>query len=177
MNAVIIYYSMSENTAYVAERIREGLLDQLRKDDRKAGTGTEPVVDVIRIAPVKAYPDSGSGKFLWGGKSAVMKEKPALQPYQFDADKYDRIIIGTPVWAWTMSPPIRSFIEENRDQLKDRQIGVFVCSGGGGVKAIGKIREFLPVDKLRDALDLIEPRNNQTEANDQAIARFVYNMC
>ena len=177
MNAAIIYYSMSENTAYVAEKIREGMLAQLQKDAGQEGDGTEPVVDVIRIEPVKAYPDSGSSKFLWGGKSAFMKEKPKLQPYQFDAGKYDRIIIGTPVWAWTMSPPIRTFIDENREQLKDKQIGVFVCSGGGGVKAIGKIREFLRVDKLRDALDLIEPKNQPTEANDQAIERFVYNMC
>lgn len=177
MNAAIIYYSMSENTAYAAEKIREGMLAQLKKDAEKEGNEAEPVVDVIRIAPVKSYPDSGSSKFLWGGKSAVMKEKPALQPYQFDADRYDRIIIGTPVWAWTMSPPIRTFIDENRDQLKNRQIGIFVCSGGGGVKAIGRIRDFLPVEKLRDALDLIEPKNHPSEANDQAIARFVYNMC
>ena len=172
MNAAIIYYSMSENTAFVAEKIREGMQAVLGKD-----VGDEAIVDVIRIAPIKAYPDSGSSKFLWGGKSAVMKEKPALQPYQFDADKYSRIIIGTPVWAWTMSPPIRTFIDENRDKLKGKQIGVFVCSGGGGVKAITKIREYLPVDKLRDALDLIEPKNNPSEANDQAIARFVNNMC
>ncbi|MBR5115676.1 MAG: NAD(P)H-dependent oxidoreductase, partial [Lachnospiraceae bacterium] len=164
MKAAIVYYSMSENTAYVAERLREGMLAQLKKDDEQAGSAEASVVDVIRIIPEKAYPDSGSSKFLWGGKSAIMKEKPKLEPYQFDADRYDRILIGTPVWAWTMSPPIRTFIDENRDKLSGKQIGVFVCSGGGGVKAIAKIREFLPVDKLRDALDLIEPKNRQSEA-------------
>jgi flavodoxin len=168
---------MSENTTYVAEKIKDLISAQLKKDDEKSGAGEASEVDVIRIAPVKAYPDSGSGKFLWGGKSAVMKEKPQLQPYQFDAEKYDRIIIGTPVWAWTMSPPIRTFIDENREGLKDKNIGVFVCSGGGGLKAITKIREFLPVDKLRDALDLIEPKTKQTEANDREIERFCYNMC
>ena len=169
MNIAIVYYSMSENTTYAAEKVRDGLMAHLA-DDGSA-------VDLIRIAPVKAYPDSGSSKFLWGGKSAVMKEKPELQPYEFDAGKYDRIIIGTPVWAWTMSPPIRTFIDENRDKLAGKQIGVIVCSGGGGVKAIGKIREFLRVDKLRDALDLIEPKSNHTEANDKAIERFCTNMC
>ena len=177
MKAAIIYYSMSENTAYAAERIRAGMLAKLQETDAQMGSGESSTVDVIRIEPVKAYPDSGSSKFLWGGKSAVMKEKPALQPYQFNAADYDRIIIGTPVWAWTMSPPIRTFIDDNRDQLAGRQIGVFVCSGGGGVKAIGKIRECLRVDKLRDALDLIEPRSNQNEANDRAIERFCLNMC
>ena len=176
MKAAIIYYSMSGNTAYVAEKIRTGILSQLKKDSEQAG-GDEPVVDMIRIEPVKAFPDSGSSKFLWGGKSAVMKEKPELKPYRFDAGKYDRIIIGTPVWAWTMSPPIRTFIDENREQLKGKQIGVFVSSGGGGLKAVNRIREFLPVDRLRDVLDLIEPANKQTEENDRAIGRFCRNMC
>ena len=168
MNAAIIYYSMSENTAYVAERIKTGMSAHLKEGDS---------IDLIRISPVKAYPDSGSSKFFWGGKSAFMKEKPELQPYQFDADKYERIIIGTPVWAWTMSPPIRTFIDANRDRIKDKQIGVFVCSGGGGAKAVGKIRQYLQVDKLRDVLDLIEPKSRQNEETDKAIERFCYNMC
>ena len=130
---------MSENTAYVAERIKTGMSAHLKEGDS---------IDLIRISSVKAYPDSGSSKFFWGGKSAVMKEKPELQPYQFDADKYERIIIATPVWAWTMSPPIRTFIDANRDRIKDKQIGVFVCSGGGGAKAVGKIRQYLQVFPL-----------------------------
>ena len=28
-----------------------------------------------------------------------MGEKPQLQPYDFKAEQYDQIIIGTPVWA------------------------------------------------------------------------------
>ena len=177
MNIAIVYYSMSENTTYVAEKIRDVMTAQLKKTDESAGQENASSVDLIRIAPVKAYPDSGSAKFLWGGKSAVMKEKPELQPYQFDAEKYDRILIGTPVWAWTMSPPIRTFIDENREGLRGKNIGVFVCSGGGGIKAITKIRKFLPVEKLRDALDLIEPKNNPKESDEQAIQRFCYNMC
>ena len=177
MKVAIVFYSMSENTAFVAGKIRDVMSETLKSDDEKTGAAEASVIDVIRISPVKAYPDSGSGKFLWGGKSAVMKEKPELQPYEFNAEKYDRIIIGTPVWAWTMSPPIRTFIDENREGLKGKKIGVFVCSGGGGLKAISKIREFLPVEKLIDALDLIEPKSKQTDANEQAIQRFCYNMC
>jgi hypothetical protein len=38
---------------------------------------------------VKAYPTKGFRKFLWGGKSAVMAEKPKLLPYKFNADAGD----------------------------------------------------------------------------------------
>ena len=92
MKTAIIYYSMLGNTEYVVEQIKS-CLDDVQD------------IDVIRIEPQKAYPDKGAMKFFWGGKSAVMGEKPKLVPYEFDVEKYDRIIIGTPVWASNFAPP------------------------------------------------------------------------
>ena len=93
MKTAIVYYSMSGNTKYVADKIADGI--------KNSGE-----VDIIRIEPKKAYPDKGAKKFFWGGKSAVMGETPALQPYEFNLEKYDRIIFGTPVWASTFVPPL-----------------------------------------------------------------------
>ncbi|MBR1929909.1 MAG: hypothetical protein IJ833_00290 [Lachnospiraceae bacterium] len=53
-----------------------------------------------------------------------MGETPALQPYEFNIEKYDRIIFGTPVWASTFVPPLRTFINDNPD-VKDKKIAVF----------------------------------------------------
>ena len=105
----IVYYSMSGNTEYVSDYIA-GKVD----------------ADLIRIIPQKEYPNSGFKKFFWGGKSAVMGETPALEPYEFDGDKYDHIIFGTPVWASCFVPPIRTFIKENKEKLVGKKISVFV---------------------------------------------------
>ena len=67
MSTAVVYYSMLGNSEMVAEHIAGGL-----------------GADVIRIEPDKAYPDKGAKKFLWGGRSAVMGEKPILKPYEFD---------------------------------------------------------------------------------------------
>ncbi len=40
--------------------------------------------DKLRLEPKKAYSTSGFSKFFWGGKSAVMAEKPELEPYDVD---------------------------------------------------------------------------------------------
>ena len=96
MKTAIVYYSMSGNTKYVADKIAERI-----------------EADMIRIDPVKAYPDKGAKKFIWGGKSAVMGETPALRPYEFNVEKYDGIILGSPVWAGNFAPPVRTFIKEN----------------------------------------------------------------
>ena len=40
-----------------------------------------------------------------------MAETPELEPYEFDADSYDRIVFGFPVWAGNVSPRIRTIFK------------------------------------------------------------------
>ncbi len=159
MRTAIIYYSMSGNTKYVADKIAEGIK-------------TSGEVDIIRIEPKKAYPDKGAKKFFWGGKSAVMGETPALQPYDFDIEKYDRIIFGTPVWASTFVPPLRTFINENQ-AVKDKKIAVFACfSGGGADKAINKMKKHIGIEKFEAELILIDPKDKVKKEDDEKMAEF-----
>lgn len=154
MKTAIVYYSMSGNTQQTAEKIANIL-----------------GADLIRIEPKKEYPSTGFRKFLWGGKSAVMGDKPALQSYRFSGD-YDRIIFGTPVWASSFTPPLRTFINENRERIADKSVAVFVCySGGGAEKAIEKLSRFL--GKPFDAeLILTDPKDAPSEENEKKIQAF-----
>lgn len=156
MKTAVIYYSMGGNTRLAAEEIAKRL-----------------DADVISISPEKEYPDKGFRKFFWGGKSAVMGESPKLMPYSFDAEKYERIIIGTPVWASSFAPPIRTFVEENRDKLAGRELAVFVCfSGGGADKAIGKLKKLAGIEEFRAELVLVDPKDKPSAENDVKIAEF-----
>ncbi|MGN1126608.1 MAG: flavodoxin family protein, partial [Ruminococcus sp.] len=159
MKTAIVYYSMSGNTKYVADKIADGI----------KGSGE---ADVIRIEPKKVYPDKGIKKFFWGGKSAVMGEKPKLLPYEFSSDKYDRIIIGTPVWAGTFAPPIRSFLHEHKD-MTDKKWAVFACFSGGGVdKAIEKLKSFIGIEEFEAKLTLVDPKDNQKPEDEEKIGAF-----
>ncbi len=100
-----------------------------------------------------------------------MKETPELKPYVFEADKYDRIIFGFPVWAGNVTPPIRTFVKEN--DLKGKQISAFACqSGSGAEKAFEKLKGALGIDKLEAELILIDPKNRPDEANEKKIRGF-----
>lgn len=159
MKTAIVYYSMSGNTKYVADKIA----DKVKISEE---------VDIIRIEPKKAYPDKGAKKFFWGGKSAVMGETPALQPYEFNIEKYDRIIFGTPVWASTFVPPLRTFINDHPD-VKNKKIAVFTCfSGGGADKAIDKMKKYIGIEKFEAELILIDPKDRVKEEDDEKIAEF-----
>ena len=156
MKKAIVYYSMSGNTDYVANRISE-------KVD----------ADLIKLTPKKEYPNKGLKKFLWGGKSAVMGETPELENYEFESEKYDYVIFGTPVWASSFTPPIRTFINDNKNKLNGKKMAVFTCyMGGGASKAISKLKECLKIDKFEAELVLIDPKDKKTDNNEKNIDEF-----
>ena len=156
MKKIIVYYSMSGNTQYAAEKIAEA-------------TGA----DVLRIAPDKAYPDKGAKKFLWGGKSAVFGDKPKLLPYEFKAEVYDLVILGTPVWASNITPPLRTFVCDNKGSLQNKRIAVFTCySGGGAEKAIEKLRKLLDIQSYEAELILTDPKDKPNEENEKNLIAF-----
>ena len=115
MKAAVVYYSLSGNTKYAAEKIAAQLN-----------------ADLIGVEPEKAYPTGGFMKFFVGGKGALSKDTPALKPYVFEAQKYDCVVIGMPVWAGSVTPPINTFVQENKESLKNKKIAAFICSKGGG---------------------------------------------
>jgi len=100
---LIVYYSLTGNTRFIAETLQEKL---------KA--------DIQEIKPKKDIKPKGAMKYFWGGYKATMKQKPSLEPIEKDPNNYDVIIIGTPVWAWTIAPPIRSFL--SKYDLSDKKI-------------------------------------------------------
>ena len=156
MSTAIVYYSMHGNSEMVAEKIAA-----------KLGA------DVIKIEPDKAYPDKGAKKFLWGGKSAVMGEQPVLKPYEFDADKYDSIILGFPVWASRPAPPINTFLSEQKSKLSGKKIAVFACqSGSGAEKAFSKLSKCIGIEKFEEKLILIDPKTKPNDDNEQKIRKF-----
>ena len=125
----------------------------------------------VRLVPVKAYPDSGFKKFFWGGKSSVMAETPELEPYEFDADQYERIIFGFPVWAGNVTPPLRTFVRDHN--LKGKRIAAFACqSGAGAEKAFAKLKSALGIDELEASMVLIDPKAKPNAENDQKIDAF-----
>lgn len=156
MKAAIVYFSLNGNTDFTVKKIAE-----------KTGA------DLIRLVPVKAYPDSYWKQLFWGGKSVVMGEKPKLEPYTFDADKYDMIIFATPVWASTFAPPLKTFIVENKAKLKGKRFAAVTCfTQSGDEKTYKKLKEILEIDTLEPVLGLADPKTKPSPANEDKINEF-----
>ena len=156
MKDLIVYYSLEGNTEYVVNRIKE-----------KTGA------DVLKLVPKKAYADKGFAKFVWGGKSAMMAEKPSLQEYDVDLTKYDRVIFGFPVWASTFTPPIRTFIAENLAALKGMKIAAFACQTAKGAdQAFEKLAKYLGISSFDAKASFLDPKLIPDEKKDAEIDAF-----
>ena len=156
MRDLIVYYSFEGNTEYVVEKLC-------------ASTGA----DKLCLVPKKAYKGEGFTKFIWLGRSAVMAAKPELEDYDVDPDSYDRIIFGFPVWASNITPPIRTFVLENKEKLKGKKIAAFACqSGNGAQKAFVKLAKLLEIEDFDKTEIFIDPKAQPSEEKDAQITGF-----
>jgi len=152
MKTAVIYYSMDGNTKFAAEKI-----------------ATRLSADVIQITPIKEYPTGKVSKYFWGGKSATFGESPKLEAYDFVQNQYDMVILGTPIWAGTFAPPLRTFIRENK--LMGKKIALFACcSGGATEKCFEQLKKETGNSTVLSTLRLIDPlKGNQAEVDKQIV--------
>jgi len=146
MKNLVVYYSLEGNTQYLAENIAECV-----------------GADILRLMPVKDIKNNKT-KYLFGGRQAVMKKKPKLLPLDKNPEEYDMIIIGTPVWASTITPAVRSFLSSSTFQ--DKKIGLFCCDRGGPGNVIMHMRELLEGNEILGTINFKEPIKGEKSKKD-----------
>jgi flavodoxin len=151
MRTLVVYFSFEGNTRLIAQKIAETIS-----------------ADTIELKTSKQYPKKGLGKFFWGGKSVLFGEMPQLLNQPIDMNPYDRILIGTPVWAGSFAPPIKSFI--NQYKIAGKQIALFACHGGGGAaKCFANFKKALSDNTFVSEIDFVEPKRKPEENSSKAI--------
>jgi flavodoxin len=126
MKTLIVYYSFEGNCASIAEKIKAAL----------------PEADVLRLVPEDEEKKTGLAKYVWGGRQVFLGRRPKLKPWSVDPDAYDLLILGTPVWAWSYSPALASFLQETK--IAGKKVALFCCHGGGPMKTLEKLKKALP---------------------------------
>lgn len=154
MNVAVVYFSLEGNTKFVAEMI-----------------ASELDATMLPLIPVKEYPKGKFSKLFWCGKSATFKERPKLKTYHFNPDDYDLIILGTPIWAGTFAPPLRTFFRNNR--LSGKRVALFAsCSGGPVEKCFAQLEKEMSDCTVLSTLRIIDPVKNADPANNERVMDF-----
>jgi flavodoxin len=139
MKILMVYYSYEGNCAFVADKIK----------------AARPETDVLRLATDDDRPRGAFAKYIWGGKQVLSGKKPALKPYHVDVNRYDIIIVGTPVWAGSYAPAVASFIAETK--IEGKTLALFCCHAGGKGRALDKLKAALPGNTFTAAVDFRNP--------------------
>jgi len=124
MKALVIYYSRTGTTRKVAEMIAKEL---------KA--------DILEI--VSTQNRDGILALMRSGFEAFSKRLPPIKDIKADFSKYDRILLGTPVWVGTMASPVRTFLTRYKNKFPDVPIAFFCTMGGNVSKAFKQMADVL----------------------------------
>jgi len=159
MKSVIVYYSLEGNTSLVAKMIAERI-----------------GADTIRLKPEKEIPTKGPSKYFLGGKSVMLNEKPKLLNENINLDGYDTLIIGTPIWAGSFTPPINTFLSENL--IKDKNIYLFATHGTGTntEKCFAKIKEKLSRNRIKGTAEFDDVKKMSAKELDDKVRKFCKNI-
>lgn len=108
---LVAYYSRTGTTKKAAELIAQ-----------KLGAELEEIKDTVDRSGIKGY--------LLSGRDATLKRLTELHPIAKNPAEYDLVVIGTPIWSWNVSAPIRTYATEQKKNLKN--VAFFCTMGGSG---------------------------------------------
>lgn len=130
---LVVYYSRTGHTRRVAQEIAA----TLRAD-------IEEIVDPENRLGLLGYLRSGRQAFF--GQEADIRE-PLKDPAG-----YDLVIVGTPVWNWSLSAPVRAYLARRQQRLARPPVAFFLTEGGSGEQRVfGQMEELVgkaPLDVM-----------------------------
>jgi flavodoxin len=118
MKSLIVFYSRSGNTRKVAEKISKNL-----------NADIDEIIDKTNRQGIKGW--------IFGGRDALKNNQTKIE-YKKDPSKYRLVIIGTPIWAATVSPAIRTYLTDN----KFPRVAFFCTCGGKSGKAFEEMEKL-----------------------------------
>lgn len=109
MKSLVVYYSLTGKTRLVAQVITEVLNATLMEIEER------------RTIPIPFV-------YLSGGFAAITNRGSKINPIDVDLKQYERIFIGSPIWASRPTPAVNSFIYQAN--FEGRSVIPFFTMGG-----------------------------------------------
>jgi len=124
MKTAIVFYSFSGNTQRAAEFLR-----------KRIGGETK----LLRVKPQQE-----TTSFLQQGFIAAARKKIELESIECDLKDYDFVVFAAPVWAFTVAPALRSYLDAAVG-LEGKKTACFLTCGSDNLSAsaLKEVEELL----------------------------------
>ena len=123
MKILIVYYSYGNNTRNIANIINK-----------------EIDADILEINPLKPFTTNYQELVDEYERKMDDKEIIELNDININLEDYDRVILGTPVWWYHITPVLRSFLVKY--DISKKKVYAFITNGGWLGESINDIKEY-----------------------------------
>lgn len=136
MKKLVVFYSYTGHTKMIAENIQ-----------RKFNC------DILEIKPVKPYSTDYQTVVDEEQNNSSAGKTPDIQKIDKNINEYDEIIIGTPVWWYTIAPVIRTFLKQN--DLSGKTIKPFATNAGWLGQTFKEIKKLCPNSNVKEGMNIV----------------------
>lgn len=133
---IVVYFSYTGNTKKIAESVSKKLN-----------------CDILEIKPEVPYSTDYQTVVDQEQNNETAKKTPNIQKIDKDISKYDEIILGSPVWWYTIAPVIRTFLKEN--DLTGKIIKPFATNAGWLGQTFKEIERLCPNSNVEDEMNIV----------------------
>lgn len=119
---LVVYYSRTGTTKQAATELAAML-----------GADLEEITDTKNR--------NGFFGYMGAGKDASRKNTTIIGPLQKDPADYGLVVLATPVWAWTVTPAMRTYLIQTKGRIGK---AAFLCTMGGS----GDLKTFAAMEEL-----------------------------
>ncbi len=133
---LVVYFSYTGNTRKIANIIKDKLN-----------------CDILELNPVVDYSTDYQKVVDEEQSLEGSNHMPEIKDINVNLDNYDTIIIGTPVWWYTISPVIRTFL--NKYDLSNKTVIPFATNAGWIGKTFTEIKKRCPNSSVINEMNIV----------------------
>ncbi|MBQ9170003.1 MAG: hypothetical protein IJ148_04145 [Bacteroidaceae bacterium] len=152
---LVVYYSFTNNVRTIV------------------GEMTKQVsADVVEVQPAEEGLDYAANNYEIGSSliAAIRNHPedaesyPSIKPVDIDFQKYDNIIVCTPLWWSQMAAPMQSFLFQNGQKMAGKHVALIVSSASSGISStVADAKRLIPEAVWTgDALWINDRKRSQT---------------
>ena len=111
MKRIVVYYSYTGNTEKIANHIKEKL-----------------TCDILELTPRVPFSTNYDEVVAEYQNNSIDNKEVAINDININLEEYDEIIVGTPVWWYTMCPVITTFLKQY--DLSNKKVYMYATNAG-----------------------------------------------
>ncbi len=136
--AVTVYFSLEGNVRHLAQAVATAI--------------DSPLVEVLPAEPRRG---AEMTEYVWGDTRIICPEMPELLPLSLNADDFDLIFLGSPVWKGTVAPAMRSFLAAG--DFYRKKVALFCAYSGRAGGYFEQAEQLLLGCEVIDTIGFREP--------------------